>query len=298
MKFKLLLIVSLSVIFSLSINTALAQDVSVCEAQGFGDTGCLKCVYNGAVESCGLQDTAVPGVACLPGTTAPVGNICGEYSDIELSGQCNATYIPCVPVTVPEGGFFCDTSELFNTCQQCDFDDETPFPECPSSTAPYTTYSDCLLSCELPTDDTNSCVASNGICRTSCGETDELISGVNCPLSGQLCCRPTNEPPNTAALVACNNTLGTVDTAIGCIPFDLINQTARFFLSWSLSIGGGVALLLVGVSGIMFATSSGNPKRIENAKSLFYAAITGLLMIVLSIFLLRFIGVNVIGLFS
>ena len=102
----------------------------------------------------------------------------------------------------------------------------------------------------------------------------------------------------TAALVGCNGVPGTVDTAIGCIPFDLINRTATFFISWSLAIGGGVALLLIGVSGIMFATSSGIPQKVESAKSLFFAATTGLGMLVLSVFLLRFIGVDLLGLFS
>jgi len=134
-------------------------------------------------------------------------------------------------------------------------------------------------------------------------EADQCFSCSQCvePLCSAAqrgaCLRSTAD---TAGKVAegCAGGKGQVNTAIGCIPFDAINRTARFFIAWSLSIGGGVALLLVGVSGIMFATSAGNPKRVESAKSLFYAAITGLGMLVLSIFLLRFIGVDVLGIFG
>lgn len=111
-----------------------------------------------------------------------------------------------------------------------------------------------------------------------------------------ICDRPTDSAARVAA--GCEAGSGNVNTAIGCIPFTLINNTARFFLSWSLSIGGGVALLLIGLSGIMFATSSGDPDKVAGAKSLFWSSVSGLIMIILSIFLLRTIGVNILGLFS
>lgn len=122
----------------------------------------------------------------------------------------------------------------------------------------------------------------------------------NCTRSQQIQCERSGS--NTAAEVSgeCRRTIGigSVDTAIGCIPFNVIGETARFFLAWSLSVGGGIALLLVGISGFMLATSSGNPQKVESAKSLFWAAITGLGMLVLSVFLLRFIGVEVLELFG
>jgi hypothetical protein len=118
---------------------------------------------------------------------------------------------------------------------------------------------------------------------------------VNCPA---ICAE--EDTSATAFIVSrgCDEGEGTVNTAIGCIPFQIIDQTASFFLAWGLSVGGGIALLLIAISAIMFATSRGNPQKLEGAKSLFWAATTGLGMLALSVFLLRIIGVDVLGLFS
>ncbi len=116
-------------------------------------------------------------------------------------------------------------------------------------------------------------------------------------LPGWICQRNIVDTAS-AVSVGCNQGSGWVSTAIGCIPFTIISETARFFLAWGLSVGGGVALLLTSISAIMFATSSGNPEKVKSAKDLFWAALTGLGMLLLSVFLLRFIGVDVLGLFG
>jgi hypothetical protein len=112
-------------------------------------------------------------------------------------------------------------------------------------------------------------------------------------------CRPESLSFGMANVVAndCTKGPGWVDTAIGCIPFSLVSDTTKFFLSWSFSIGGGIGLLLIGVSAFMFVASGGNPEKLNGSKSLFFAAISGLLMLVLALFLLRFIGYDLLGLF-
>ena len=145
-------------------------------------------------------------------------------------------------------------------------------------------------------------------CCPASGDTENFIAtyicqpGLEC--NGQTSsaagtCAYKLEAEGTASQVGrgCSS-VGYVNTAIGCIPFTIISQTAKFFLQWSISIGGGIALFLIGLSAIMFATSSGNPQKVQSAKSLFMAAVGGLLFILLSVFLLRVIGVNVLGLFS
>lgn len=168
--------------------------------------------------------------------------------------------------------------------------------------------------CTVRSDDVNFCssvpalveqqpgcvVPANGTCPTNCQSVP--VSGcpnLGAPLNQLWLCAGTGTA-NTAEMVAGECIMGTgwVDTAIGCIPFDAVQETAKFFLQWGLSIGGGIALALIAISGFMFATSSGDPKKLENSKSMLFSAIGGLLMIVLSVFLLRFIGVNVLGLFS
>jgi hypothetical protein len=107
-------------------------------------------------------------------------------------------------------------------------------------------------------------------------------------------------PYDAASLVSegCQGGPGFVNTAIGCIPYDAFSNMARFFLSWSLGVGGGIGLALIAMSAFMFITSSGNPDKLNSAKSLFIAALSGLVMIVLCVFLLKLISVNILGLFS
>lgn len=101
----------------------------------------------------------------------------------------------------------------------------------------------------------------------------------------------------TAKRVQCAGQPNTISTAIGCVPIGNITTITHFFLGWALGIAGGVALLLIGFSGYRIATSQGDPKRLQGGQELLMSAIGGLLMVVLSVFLLRFIGVDLLGLF-
>ena|SRR3990172_1305728 len=85
-----------------------------------------------------------------------------------------------------------------------------------------------------------------------------------------------------------------INTAIGCIPYADITAFSAFFLVWGLGIGGGIAFLLMVYAGFMIITSSGNPQRLEAGKELLTSAISGLLLLVFSVFILRVVGVNIL----
>ncbi|OGM32704.1 hypothetical protein A2803_01465 [Candidatus Woesebacteria bacterium RIFCSPHIGHO2_01_FULL_44_21] len=128
-----------------------------------------------------------------------------------------------------------------------------------------------------------------GVAGIQCNEGNRCVNDV---------CTPDTGPPvNTAEEVQCDDRPGTVSTAIGCVDFNDINQTGRFFLGWGLGIAGGVALLLISLAGFRIATSQGNPQRLQGGQELLLSAIGGLLMIILSVYLLRFIGVDLLGIF-
>lgn len=88
---------------------------------------------------------------------------------------------------------------------------------------------------------------------------------------------------------------GEVNSAIGCIPVDDTKEFAVFILKWLMGIGGGVALVLIVYSGFLVMTSSGDPKRAQAGKELLTAAVSGLIMLVGATFILRFIGVDLLG---
>jgi hypothetical protein len=92
-----------------------------------------------------------------------------------------------------------------------------------------------------------------------------------------------------------------VNTAIGCIPV-LADSTGASFsnwiLGWSIGIGGGVAFLLIVYAGFMIMTSTGNPERLKAGQELLTSAIGGILLLIFSVFILKFIGVDILGIFT
>jgi len=84
-------------------------------------------------------------------------------------------------------------------------------------------------------------------------------------------------------------------TAVGCIgrggePGDFI----QWMISLGTGVGGGIAFLLILVSGFQTIVSAGNPEKLHAAKELMTAAISGLLLIIFSVLLLKIIGIDIL----
>lgn len=90
----------------------------------------------------------------------------------------------------------------------------------------------------------------------------------------------------------CNNDAG-IQTALGCIPKD-INELAGWVFSNLIYVATGIAFLLMTMGAIMVLTSSGTPEKIKAGKELITSALSGLLFIILSLFILRLIGVDIL----
>lgn len=88
-----------------------------------------------------------------------------------------------------------------------------------------------------------------------------------------------------------------IKTAIGCITADGIGGgqgiVSKIF-KLGTGIAGGIAFLLILFGGFQIMTSTGNPEKLNEGKELIASAVTGLLMILFSIFLLKFIGVDLL----
>ncbi len=82
-------------------------------------------------------------------------------------------------------------------------------------------------------------------------------------------------------------------TALGCIVVEGTDFVTTL-LNFGIGIAGGIAMLLIIFGGFQILTSAGNPERLNAGKELISSAITGLLMIVFSTFLLKVIGVNIL----
>ena len=88
-----------------------------------------------------------------------------------------------------------------------------------------------------------------------------------------------------------------IDTAIGCI--DVLGGPEAFLgdiLKWAVGVGGGIAFLLILYAGFMIMTAAGNPERLKAGQELLTSAISGLVLLILSIFVLNFVGIDILGL--
>lgn len=84
-----------------------------------------------------------------------------------------------------------------------------------------------------------------------------------------------------------------INTALGCVPV-----TVSGFIGWFLpklfGIIGGISFLLIIYGFILIATSAGDPKKVQGARETITSAITGLMVSIFSLFILRLIAVNIL----
>jgi hypothetical protein len=144
------------------------------------------------------------------------------------------------------------------------------------------------------------CHAAGGDCLPSAYTCNTNYGRQDCP-SGETCGASCVPPTTTSASVKCTPTGGAADTgiltAIGCIPvLSSSNDFLAFILRWAVGIGGGIAFLLMLYAGFEIMTASGNPERLKAGQELLTSAISGLILLIFSVFILKFIGVDILGL--
>lgn len=148
------------------------------------------------------------------------------------------------------------------------------------------------------------CGLLNENCCNFAGSPSSCKAGVGLVCKDGRCISDgTNPNPPTRGNVAptesptCDGGNG-INTAIGCIPFNDTNALMGFILRWAIGIGGGIAFLLIIYAGFMIMTSSGNPERLKAGQELLTSAIAGIIMLIFSVFILRVIGINILGIFQ
>lgn len=103
--------------------------------------------------------------------------------------------------------------------------------------------------------------------------------------------------PGDSNDVFCPGDKTEINTAIGCI--HVLGGTESFLgdvLKWAVGVGGGIAFLLIVYASFLIMSSAGNPERLKAGQELLTSAISGLILLVLSIFVLKFIGIDILGL--
>jgi len=187
---------------------------------------------------------------------------CGE---LDASGGCQA---PCLRIVTSVGG----KGPSWCACQK-----KSNIP--PGSVS-------CGGTCQISVD----CASGCAFCRAGGPGTGQTCQTLNTatPIPFAGLCIPTGGTANTG-----------IDTAIGCIPILSDDNGVAFYgfiLKWAIGIAGGIAFLLIVYAGFMIMTSSGNPDRLKAGQELLTSAISGLILLVLSVFILDLIGVKILRL--
>lgn len=125
--------------------------------------------------------------------------------------------------------------------------------------------------------------------KQKCGQADLFVcDGSNCPTypgPGSTGENPCKGGPDGTPICP---------TALGDIPANPI-KFAEKFLRIAIGIGGGIAFILMVFGAIRVLTSSGDQQRLSGGRDMIVAAIAGILFIIFSVLILRFVGIQILG---
>lgn len=117
------------------------------------------------------------------------------------------------------------------------------------------------------------------------------------PVFGTLFALSTKTVMAVDAFAGCpqSKTNPQINTALGCVPVDM-GQFIGWLLPVLFGIAGGISFILMVYGFILITLSKGDPKAVQGAKETITSAITGLLLSIFSIFLLRLIVTGILKL--
>ena len=206
-------------------------------------------------------DTQCTDIGCTSNCDQWDASNCGEFHDCICPTPTPDDAIPTI--VYEQCGNFCDNPEF-------------PYGNCASSRPSY--------GCERPTDE-------DGDGLDDDGSRDCTISGIayDCWCCNQPMSNITPRPPVNPL---CSD--GFINTAIGCIPLGDKNSLLVFILRWAIGIAGGVSFLLIIYSGFVIMTAGGDKRKVQVGRELLTAAISGMMLIIFSVFILDLIGIRIL----
>ena len=83
-------------------------------------------------------------------------------------------------------------------------------------------------------------------------------------------------------------------TAVGCISTDLGGFVTEFIYGIGLKFAGAVAFLYFLYGAFLYLTSGGNPEKVAMGKEVIVSSLSGLLLLIFSLFLLKIIAIDIL----
>ena len=121
-----------------------------------------------------------------------------------------------------------------------------------------------------------------------------LIAPTPVPISvlAPLCNKITSSSERENC-ISCSLDKGGVWTSIGCYNGN-ISSFISHLLEIGISLAGGISLLCIMFAAFQMQTSSGNAEKVKKAQELLTNCITGLMVIIFSVLILKIIGVDIL----
>ena len=249
------------------------------------------------------EDRGTGGFHCF----APEGQNCSQNGGFCVNGSCPTGSGPGSGLC-PGNVTCCQTTE--NACTSADCTPACVSPETCSGTKPNCNCQSgggggggdnppsdgeippkgVYLSCYKHDEKCWVNVAKNGI--QCCDKSDTCVPIPWVSFNGEwpgVCKNPVVPVIDTT----CNGSW--CDTALGKISTNVSGFSKSLF-GIVLGISGGIAVILIILSGYKLMTSRGNPEQLQQAKEQLTAAIVGLLFIIFSLVILQSIGVDILQL--
>jgi len=123
--------------------------------------------------------------------------------------------------------------------------------------------------------------------------TCKMLPG-GCPVTvgNNIFCDPSGKPTSVYDKDHPNNW---INTSLGCFPF-LPQGFASAVIGWGVRVGGGLSFFTLLYGALVWITGTGDPKKIQAGKELVSAALSGLLLIALSLTIINAIGTKILNL--
>ncbi|PIY71733.1 hypothetical protein COY87_04620 [Candidatus Roizmanbacteria bacterium CG_4_10_14_0_8_um_filter_33_9] len=131
----------------------------------------------------------------------------------------------------------------------------------------------------------------------SCKCIDPVASASASPAIALMCYKyltGSSSPNELSNCLKCSAKPG-LWTGIGCLSLDVQQLITGFILNLGVGLGGGFALLCIIYSAFMMQSSQGNPEKLKKAQENLTSCIMGLILIIFSVFILRLVGVTILG---
>ncbi|KKR33724.1 MAG: hypothetical protein UT63_C0012G0003 [Candidatus Gottesmanbacteria bacterium GW2011_GWC2_39_8] len=109
-----------------------------------------------------------------------------------------------------------------------------------------------------------------------------------------ICAVIPDSDPSKSKCVNCVDSKHYAWTAIGCIPTDVSAILKDYVFVYGTGLAGGIAFLYFLYGAFLILTSMGSAEKINEGKEIMISAVSGLILIIFSVFLLGIIGVDIL----